>query len=63
MTWTTPKTWTTGDVLTAADMNTYVRDNTSDLDTRLTPLESGLVVIGSGSGTASSIAIDRKSVV
>lgn len=35
MTWTAPKTWAIGDVLTAADMNTYVRDNTGDLNARL----------------------------
>jgi len=29
--WTNPKTWSFGEVLTSTDMNTYVRDNTSDL--------------------------------
>ena len=57
MTWTSPKTWVVSDVLTASDMNTYVRDNTSDLNTRLTPLESGLAILGTGSGTATSIAM------
>lgn len=58
MTWTTPKTFVSGDVLTASEMNTYVRDNTSDLNTRLTTFESGgWVPLGSGSGTASSVAM------
>lgn len=58
MTWTTPKTFVSGDVLTASEMNTYVRDNTNDLNTRLTPFESGgWVPLGSGSGTASSVAM------
>lgn len=60
MTWTTPKTFVSGDVLTASEMNTYVRDNTSDLNTRLTPFESGgWVPLGSGSGTASSVAMSE----
>lgn len=58
MTWTTPKTFVSGDVLTAAEMNTYVRDNTSDLNTRMATFESGgWVPLGSGSGTASSVAM------
>lgn len=61
MTWTSPKTWVVSDVLTASDMNTYVRDNTSDLNTRLTPLESGLAVIGSGTGTATSVSMTEPS--
>jgi len=31
----TPKTWSFGEVLTSTDMNTYVRDNTADLDARV----------------------------
>lgn len=35
MAWNSPKTWAFGEVLTSSDMNTYVRDNTIDLDTRV----------------------------
>lgn len=37
---TTPRTWAVGDVLTAADMNTFNRDNITDLDERLDLIES-----------------------
>jgi hypothetical protein len=35
MAWTSPKTWSFGEVLSSSDMNTYVRDNTADLDARV----------------------------
>ena len=35
MTFVPPKTFAVGEVLTAIDMNTFVRDNTADLDSRL----------------------------
>lgn len=35
MAWTTPRTWVAGEVVTASIMNTHVRDNLSDLDTRV----------------------------
>ena len=34
MSWTNPKTWSFGEILTSTDMNTYVRDNTSELFAR-----------------------------
>jgi hypothetical protein len=43
MAWTTPGTAVAGDVLTAAFWNSNVRDNISDLDTRVT--NDGLVFI------------------
>jgi len=38
---TSPKTWSFGEILTSTDMNTYVRDNTDDLDTRVSALLAG----------------------
>lgn len=35
MAWTTPRTWVAGEVVTASIMNTHVRDNLDDLDTRM----------------------------
>ncbi len=35
MPWTTPRTWVAGEVVTAAIMNTHVRDNLSDLHSRM----------------------------
>jgi len=37
-----PKTFSVGEVLSAIDMNTFVRDNTSNLDERLTEISSPL---------------------
>ena len=36
MAWTPPKTWTPGELVTAANMNVHVRDNLTNLDSRLT---------------------------
>ncbi len=35
MAWTAPRTWTPNEVVTAAIMNTHVKDNLIDLDSRL----------------------------
>lgn len=35
MAWTTPRTWVPGEVVTAAQLNTHLRDNLSDLDSRM----------------------------
>lgn len=35
MAWTTPRTWTPGETVTASMMNVHVRDNLSDLNTRM----------------------------
>lgn len=42
MTWTTSKTFVAGDVLTAADLNTYLRDNTTQLYNDLALATAGL---------------------
>lgn len=41
MTFIAPKTWAVGEVLSAVDMNLYVRDNTEDLDNRVTGITDG----------------------
>jgi hypothetical protein len=51
MAWTTPRTWVDGENVTAAIMNAHIRDNLSDLDTRLSALGggdalNGLLLIG-----------------
>ena len=43
-------TWAVGEVVTAANMNTYVRDNIADLDSRLDKVKTGTY---SGDGTTS----------
>ena len=43
------KTWTVGEVVTAANMNTYVRDNFSDLQTN-----KAVVYIGTYTGNGST---------
>lgn len=35
MAWTTPRTWVNGELVTASLMNTHIRDNMSDLDSRM----------------------------
>jgi hypothetical protein len=55
MAFTTPKTWTTGEVLTSADMNTFVRDNSADLnDSRIVRIYAESL---SGVGTTGTIAV------
>jgi hypothetical protein len=54
MAWTSPKTWAFGEVLTSTDMNTYVRDNTDDLDTRVGALLAG----GIGSNVVQTVKTD-----
>ena len=53
MPWTTPRTWVAGEVVTAAIMNVHVRDNLSDLDSRVTIsqqfVQEDLAPSGSGS--------------
>jgi hypothetical protein len=51
---TTPKTWSFGEVLTSSDMNTYVRDNTDDLDTRVGALLAG----GIGTNVVQTVKTD-----
>ncbi|HEY7821614.1 MAG TPA: hypothetical protein VIG24_02210, partial [Acidimicrobiia bacterium] len=41
MTFITPKTWAVGEVLSAVDMNLYVRDNTANLDERVSDITDG----------------------
>lgn len=31
MTWTTPRTWVSGELVTSANLNTYIRDDLTDL--------------------------------
>lgn len=51
MTWTTSKTFVAGDVLTAAELNTYLRDNTTqlynDLTTATANIANTMMLIGS----------------
>jgi hypothetical protein len=47
---TSPKTWSFGEILTSTDMNTYVRDNTADLN--------GRMPVGIGANTAQVIKYD-----
>jgi hypothetical protein len=54
--WTNPKTWSFGEILTSTDMNTYVRDNTDDLDTRVSALLAG----GIGSNIATATVVDNQ---
>jgi hypothetical protein len=51
--WTTPKTWVANATLTAAEMNTYVRDNTADLDARQYPtrLTTNTTAVGTDANT------------
>jgi len=51
---TPPKTWSFGEILTSTDMNTYVRDNTDDLDTRVSALLAG----GIGSNVVQTVKTD-----
>lgn len=48
MAWTDPKTWAIGEELRSADLNTYVRDNSADLDARVLDLEARLAAIEAG---------------
>lgn len=45
MSWTTPRTWVAGENVTATIMNTHVRDNLIDLDSRVTALGAGTVTV------------------
>lgn len=63
MAWTTPRTWVVGETLTAALLNTHVRDNENDIDTRLDDLESAgavrlLAAGGAEVSTTSTSAAD-----
>jgi hypothetical protein len=49
MTWTTPKTWVASEFVDASEMNTHVRDNLSDLQTRLTGAGTSFTLITAGS--------------
>jgi hypothetical protein len=55
MGWTTPKTWTAGEVLTSSDMNTYVRDNLSELGSRTFDIQTVALSSSSSSVLFSSI--------
>lgn len=59
MSWTSPRTWVAGETLTAALLNTHVRDNEIDIDSRLDALESaqGWVVLGTGAGTSTGVVM------
>jgi len=46
------KTWTVGEVVTAANMNTYVRDNLSDLQTNKAVIKSGTYTGNGSTGQA-----------
>lgn len=55
MTWTAPRTWVVGETLTAALLNTHIRDNELDIDSRLDALEAGgLVLAGASTGESST---------
>ena len=45
-------TWVVGEIVTAANMNTYLRDNISDLDGRIFEMETGSYT---GDGTLSKV--------
>jgi hypothetical protein len=71
--WTNPKTWSFGEVLTSTDMNTYVRDNTSDLrllketTTRTgaytLALSDEFAVVSMNAGTAVNVTVPANSSV
>lgn len=48
MTWVAPRTWVAGEVVTAAYMNSNVRDNTIDLDTRATAATAAVATLNAG---------------
>lgn len=52
MAWTTPKTWTVGEIVTAAMLNTHVRDNFVDLDSRARPTSAMTDVVESTTSTS-----------
>jgi hypothetical protein len=49
MTWTTPRTWVATETVTASLLNTHLRDNLSDLQTRLTGASSSFTLTSAGS--------------
>lgn len=51
MSWTTPRTWVVGEVVTAALLNTHLRDNMIDVDSRLDALEASDTIILVGEDT------------
>lgn len=46
MAWMTPRTWVVGETLTAALLNTHLRDNLLDVDSRLDSLETDVDSLG-----------------
>lgn len=54
MPWTTPRTWVPGNKLFAAELNIDVRDNTNDLNSRLTDLEQNSLLRSVAVGSQAS---------
>lgn len=64
--WTTPRTWVANEVVTAAIMNTHVRDNLSDLDSRTDLNLKGRVIAVTTAdcdNTASEVTIATATIV
>jgi hypothetical protein len=49
MAWTTPRTWVATETVTASLLNTHLRDNLSDLQTRLTGAGTSFTLTTAGS--------------
>ena len=56
MAWTAPRTWVTGEIVTAALMNTHLRDNMLDIDSRLNA-DTVVTVVAESSDTHNSTTV------
>ena len=63
MAWTSPRTYVTGEVITASILNTDHRDNLLAIDAIIgvaAGLTDGAVLLGSGTGTITALAMATK---